>query len=523
WLKGHKVTVVVPRKKIPRSWIIGGAVAAVALVAAIAFAALSDSPSDHVARAEEYVLQGRRHLQNRRYADAIVAFGQAIAEDPGSRAAKAGKKEAEEKLVASGRPDKPTPSAPVAPPPKPPPSDNDADRKGRELGELDTAIRSLVGAESFVSARDFLQQALQRHAEADWKTAVASRQNDLQKSVAGVLGPLKEEAAQAKRRGDETSVEALRRRVDRWKWSEASVELNDFLSKVAPAEFIKPSGTASGTAEPLKAHLNGIHVLVLLPDGKSMLTGSFDNTVRLWDLETRRERRKLSEGVLPVAGGVSADGRWMAVGYMDASLRVWDPSTLQMRTFSGHVTQVTGVDFTPDGKWGVSSSSDGFARIWDTASGTSKFAAQGFPRGAMCLGLSLDGKTLAVGSADRLIRILDVPTGKERQVLEDEACALAVSPDGKQLLTGGRDRTSILIDLASGRRKTLIKFESVVHGIKQVAFTPDGRWAVVPCTEGTIAFFDATTGAPVRTVNQLSNGFFSLVFSKKGDVMAAGT
>ena len=527
WLKGHKVAVAVPRKKVPRSWILGGAAAAVALVSAIAFAVLSDSPSDRVARAEDYVLQGRRHLQNRRYADAIVAFGRAIEEDPDSRAAKTGKKEAEDKLVASGRPEKPTPAAPTPKPPPPTPTPTPADdstRKARELGELDTAIRSLVGAESYGSAREFLRQAAQRHEEADWKDAVAARQADLQKSVAAILGPLKEEAAQAKRRNAPGTVDGLRARIGRWKWPEALAELDESLAKVGlPEPLPPPSG---GPLSPLKAATMGIHILVVLPDGKAVLTGSFDNDVRLWSLEPRKERRKLAEGVLPTSGAASADGRWFAVGFFDTSLRVWDTATLAVRNFQGHTAQVTGVAFTPDGKWLASSSTDGFTRIWDTASGVTKFATEGFPKGAMCLGISSDGKTLAVGSADRLIRVFDMPSGKERHLLEDvheaEVYSVALSPDGKQLLTGGKDRTSVLIDLAAGRRRTILKLDPPVHLIRKVAFTPDGRWAVVSCTDGTLSFFDAATGSPVQKLKH-SVGFFSVAFTPKGDVAFAGS
>jgi eukaryotic-like serine/threonine-protein kinase len=524
WLKGQKIAVKGPRQKVPRSWVIWGAVAAGLLVAAIAYLALGDSSSDRAARVEDYILEGRRHIQNRRYGDAIVAFGRAIAEDPNSRAAKAGKKEAEEKLIAAARPDKPTPSAPVDPPKPPPavPPDSDAELHKRELVEIDTAIHSLIGAESFGSAREFLDQAAKRHGDADWKNRITWRQNDVKKSVANLLATLKEEAAQAKRRSDHPTVGAVRSRVDRWKWPEALVELEESLDKVGLAEAPKP---ASAVSETFLAHSSGVHVLALLPDGKTLLTGSFDKKVRLWDVETRKERRVLANE-WPVMASASADGRWFGVGFLDATLRIWDTATLQSRTFPGHKSQVMGVVFSPDGKWACSASTDGVARFWDMASGTMTAETGGFPLGIMCLAISQDGKMVAAGAAERLVRILDMPSGKERKLFEqvhDCVYYLTFSPDGKQLVTAGKDQTTVLFDIASGRRKTLAKMSLGANfQIRQVAYTPDGRHIVVATSDGLLTFFDAASGATVRTVSNKNNGFFSLVFNRKGDVMITG-
>ena len=68
-----------------------------------------------------------------------------------------------------------------------------------------------------------------------------------------------------------------------------------------------------------------------------------------------------------------------------------------------------------------------------------------------------------------------------------------------------------------------MKVKDPTQALRSVAFTPDGRYAVVASTEGHVSFFDPATGALVRTVSDKQNGFFSLIFSRKGDVLITGT
>ena len=91
---------------------------------------------------------------------------------------------------------------------------------------------------------------------------------------------------------------------------------------------------------------------IFTPDGQTIVSASWDKTIRLWSVATGLTTRILtghSKGVGSLA--VSLNGRWLASGGEDATVRLWDLKTgLETRTFGGHRNSVTSVAFSPDGE-----------------------------------------------------------------------------------------------------------------------------------------------------------------------------
>jgi WD40 repeat protein len=109
------------------------------------------------------------------------------------------------------------------------------------------------------------------------------------------------------------------------------------------------------------------HVICLAvsPDGRRLLTGDEQSRVRLWGLDELEELevRLRSEPVRALA--FSADGRLALSGGDDNAVRLWQAEDLtELRHFPGHSGRVMGVGFTPDGRYAVSGSTDGTVRIW---------------------------------------------------------------------------------------------------------------------------------------------------------------
>jgi WD40 repeat protein len=125
----------------------------------------------------------------------------------------------------------------------------------------------------------------------------------------------------------------------------------------------------------LEAHKQPVTCLALTPDEKTIITGSLDRSLRLWDLETRQQIAKINghkQGVTCVA--VSLDGQNFASGSYDCTVKIWEYITLaEKQVFEGHTSGVMSLDFTADSQKVVSGSIDCTIRLWNIESKQMEF------------------------------------------------------------------------------------------------------------------------------------------------------
>ena len=213
-------------------------------------------------------------------------------------------------------------------------------------------------------------------------------------------------------------------------------------------------------------------------DGRSIFAGSNEGTIWSWDLKSGNVNYHLSTDDAPIDIKVSPDGKQLLTGSFEGNPLLLDAQTgAEICHFSGHTEPVWGVTFSPDSKYVATASLDRTARLW-AAESCELLRTFDTVDGLASVDFSPDGKFLATAGWDGPARLWDVETGQVLRQFIGHSCywlsSVRFSPDGKYLLTGSCDRTAKLWDVETGL--ALQTFNGHTDDVLAVAFSPDGQY-----------------------------------------------
>ncbi|MTJ48802.1 WD40 repeat domain-containing protein [Dolichospermum sp. UHCC 0259] len=194
----------------------------------------------------------------------------------------------------------------------------------------------------------------------------------------------------------------------------------------------------------LEGHTNSVNSVSFSSDGKTLASGSSDETIKLWNVETGDKIRTLSGHTSSVHSvSFSADGKTLASGSGDYTIKLWNVETGdEIRTLSGHTSSVYSVSFSANGKTLASGSYDETIKLWNVETGDEIRTLSGHTSSVYSVSFSANGKTLASGSYDETIKLWNVETGDEIRTLSGhrgDVKSVSFSADGKTLASGSYD------------------------------------------------------------------------------------
>ncbi|HEX7842651.1 MAG TPA: CHAT domain-containing protein, partial [Kofleriaceae bacterium] len=205
----------------------------------------------------------------------------------------------------------------------------------------------------------------------------------------------------------------------------------------------------------LAGHAGWVNACAVTPDGRRVLSASWDDTLKVWDLGAEALlATQVGHAGSVAACAVTPDGQRVVSASEDRALKVWDLETgALLATLAGHAGSVTACAVTPDGRRVVSASDDNTLKVWDLGTGVLVATLEDHAFWVTACAVTPDGRRVVSASDDRTLKLWDLETGALVTTLEDHAegvIACAVTPDGRRVISASRDKTLKIWDLASG-------------------------------------------------------------------------
>lgn len=253
-------------------------------------------------------------------------------------------------------------------------------------------------------------------------------------------------------------------------------------------------------ATPLAGHTGAVYLTSFSPDGRTLATASYDQTVRLWDVSRRSAPKPLG-------------------------------------TLKGHTSWVTSSVFSPDGRTLATAGNDKTVRLWDV-SDRAHTEPLGEPleggNGTVYLvAFNAGGDTLATANEDQTARLWNVadpadpkPRGKPLRGHDGPVRSVAFSPKGERLATTGDDGTVLLWNVGDPDRPKRVGEPLAGHhsGVHSVAFSRDGRVIATGGDDKGVRLWDATDGSPLgQPLTGHTAPVWSVAFSPEADIVASAS
>jgi WD40 repeat protein len=272
-----------------------------------------------------------------------------------------------------------------------------------------------------------------------------------------------------------------------------------------------------------RGHRRSVMSLSISKDGKTLASISQDFTIRLWDLAAGKELRKLD-----APRGAYYDLSFSPDGLILAScgqnLTIWKTQTHEViREFELKIRGwLTTLAFSPDGKTLAVGSQDGIIRFWDTVDWKKIRQVQAHAQGVHSLAFSPNGRFLASAGEDGLLSLRNAATGKEVHSLckrGPRGCSrLAFSPDSKLVAwTWGAEGAIRLFEVATGSE--VRQFKVFRYGIASVAFSPDGK-TLASASESTVRLWNVETAKVILPFLHPQTPIASLDFCANDKILA---
>ncbi|MBD2770563.1 serine/threonine-protein kinase [Iningainema tapete] len=282
----------------------------------------------------------------------------------------------------------------------------------------------------------------------------------------------------------------------------------------------------------LTGHSNLVTSIAISSNANSitLISGSFDTTLKLWNLSTGKEIITLEGNAGSIHSvATSTDGFTLASGNGDNTIKLWNVLTRNViRTLTGHTSSVESVAISPDGKMLASGSFNGIIKLWELPSGKEIATITGHSDAVKSVAFSPDGQTLASGGEDNTIKLWDLNSKQVSRIFLGHSKPIRslafnpnTQPEGGILVSSSADDTIKLWNVTTGQE--IYTFTGHSYSVNSVAIASDGKTLASGSSDHTIKLWDLENRREIRTFKGHSQEVTSVVFSPNGKTLASGS
>ncbi|MBN9123044.1 MAG: PQQ-binding-like beta-propeller repeat protein [Planctomycetes bacterium] len=297
---------------------------------------------------------------------------------------------------------------------------------------------------------------------------------------------------------------------------------------------------AKKVATELPGHTLAVLAVAASEDGKLIVSGSADATVRGFDPDGGKELWKWASRKAACGVGVRKGGKHVAAGLADGTLAILDVSGKTPKELSAqaaHTAGVAAVAFSPDGNRLATVGGDGALRVWSVADNAAlthlvKFDGQTAPSSTTgfsplsTVAFAPDGRFVAAAGADGVVRVWDVQLKTEVRGLRghtDWVTSVCFSPDGRFVASVAAEKDNALRVFELPALEGAGAAGGHLLAVNAVAVSPNGKFVATAATDQTIKIWDVAGGKEVATLIGNADTPFAIAFLGNDAVVMGGS
>ncbi|MDE0482935.1 MAG: WD40 repeat domain-containing protein [Candidatus Poribacteria bacterium] len=276
-----------------------------------------------------------------------------------------------------------------------------------------------------------------------------------------------------------------------------------------------------------EGHEKSVESLAFSADSSTLISGSWDGSIRFWDTQTGNQQHKLDidiEDSIYYKVALSPDNSLFAVAGGSGTIGLFQTKTGErIQTFKGHSRAVMALTFSADMQTIASGSWDGSIRIWDVASGETTHILTDYYGEFSNIAVSADGKTIATAGKDKTLYLWDTTSFTLQKTLDISDIFLvndlAFSPDGTTITAADNYLSVVLWDRETGELTHILSGHQLP--IASIDYSPDGKTIVSGSEDYTIRLWDADTAKQKKIILGHEDGILNVAYSPDGKTIAS--